>query len=39
MSHAAQIEFVKRVKSENPDFFKNKKVIEIGERQWLSSRQ
>ena len=30
MSHPAQIDFVKRVKQENPDFFSNKKVIEIG---------
>ena len=30
MSHPAQIDFVKRVKNENPDFFENKKVIEIG---------
>lgn len=30
MSHPAQVDFVKRVKQENPEFFENKKVIEIG---------
>jgi SAM-dependent methyltransferase len=30
MSHTAQINFVKRVKDNNPNYFKNTKVIEIG---------